>query len=52
MEFLLPYSPLLTPIEEFFSGWRWKVYDHQLHTQMTLLAAMDAVCDDITAEAG
>ncbi|KAL7849254.1 hypothetical protein SRHO_G00208770 [Serrasalmus rhombeus] len=30
---------------------RWKVYDRQPHTQMTLLAAMDAACEDITAEA-
>ncbi len=52
MEFLSSYSPFLNPIEEFFSAWRWKVYDRQPHTQMTLLAAMDAACDDITAEAG
>ncbi|XP_044066956.1 uncharacterized protein LOC122883003 isoform X2 [Siniperca chuatsi] len=51
MEFLPPYSPFLNPIEEFFSAWRWKVYDRQPHTQMTLLAAMDAACDDITADA-
>ncbi|XP_044052938.1 uncharacterized protein LOC122876529 [Siniperca chuatsi] len=51
MEFLPPYSPFLNPIEEFFSAWRWKVYDCQPHTQMTLLAAMDAACDDITADA-
>ncbi|XP_025998210.1 uncharacterized protein LOC113030836 [Astatotilapia calliptera] len=50
MEFLPPYSPFLNPIEEFFSSWRWKVYDRHPHTQMTLLAAMDAACDDITAE--
>ena len=42
IEFLPPYSPFLNPIEEFFSAWRWKVYDRQPHTQMTLLAAMDA----------
>ncbi|KAL7852197.1 hypothetical protein SRHO_G00179820 [Serrasalmus rhombeus] len=51
MLFLPPYSPFLNPIEEFFSAWRWKVYDRQPHTQMTLLAAMDAACEDITAEA-
>ncbi len=51
MEFLSRYSPFLNPIEEFFSAWRWKVYDRQPHTQMTLLAAMDVACDDITAEA-
>jgi hypothetical protein len=27
--FLLPYSLFLNPIEELFSLWRWKVYDHQ-----------------------
>ncbi|XP_049336457.1 uncharacterized protein LOC125802431 [Astyanax mexicanus] len=25
--FLPPYSPFLNPTEEFFSAWRWKVYD-------------------------
>ncbi|KAI2643760.1 hypothetical protein ROHU_027153 [Labeo rohita] len=28
MLFLPAYSPFLNPIEEFFSAWRWKVYDH------------------------
>lgn len=51
IEFLPPYSPFLNPIEEFFSAWRWKVYDHQPHTRMTLLAAMDAACEDISADA-
>ncbi len=46
MEFLSPCSPYLNPIEEFFLAWRRKVYDRQPHTQMTLLAAMDAECDD------
>ncbi|XP_023119563.2 uncharacterized protein LOC111564304 [Amphiprion ocellaris] len=32
MEFLSPYSPFLNPIEEFFSPWRWKMYDCQPHT--------------------
>ncbi|XP_056885554.1 uncharacterized protein LOC130523939 [Takifugu flavidus] len=32
MEFLPPYSPFLNPIEEFFSAWRWKVYDQSPHT--------------------
>lgn len=27
--YLPPYSPFLSPIEEFFSAWRWKVYDRQ-----------------------
>ena len=25
--YLPPYSPFLNPIEDFFSAWRWKVYD-------------------------
>ncbi len=50
VEYLPPYSPFLNPIEDFFSSWRWKVYDRHPHTQMTLLVAMDAACDDITAE--
>lgn len=41
----------LNPIQEFHSAWRWKVYDRQPHTQMTQLAAMDAACEDITADA-
>ncbi|KAK6294871.1 hypothetical protein J4Q44_G00340970 [Coregonus suidteri] len=27
VQYLPPYSPFLNPIEEFFSAWRWKVYD-------------------------
>lgn len=50
VEYLPPYSPFLNPIEEFFSSWRWKVYDRHPHTQMALLVAMNAACDDITAE--
>ena len=50
VEDLSPYSPFLNPIEEFFSAWRWKVYDRRPHAQMALLAAMDAACDDITVE--
>ncbi len=50
VEYLPPYSPFLNPIEDFFSSWRWKVYDRHPHTQMALLVAMDAACDDITAE--
>ncbi|XP_038138342.1 uncharacterized protein LOC119781817 [Cyprinodon tularosa] len=30
---LPPYSPFLNPIEEFFSSWRWKVYDRQPYTR-------------------
>ncbi len=37
VEYLPPYSPFLNPIEEFFSSWRWKVYDRHPHTQMALL---------------
>ena len=48
--FLPPYSPFLNPIEEFFSTWRWKVYDHQPHDQLSLLEAMDAGCRDITVD--
>ena len=29
--YLPPYSPFLNPIEEFFSAWMWKVYDHHPH---------------------
>ncbi|KAI2650103.1 dTDP-glucose 4,6-dehydratase [Labeo rohita] len=48
--FLPPSSPFLNPTEEFFSAWRWKVYDHQPHDQMSLLEAMDAGCRDITVD--
>ncbi len=52
MEFLPHYSPFLNPIEEFYSAWRWKVYERQPHTLMTLLAAMDVACEeDITVDA-
>ncbi|KAI2646184.1 Insertion element IS630 uncharacterized 39 kDa protein [Labeo rohita] len=47
---LPPYSPFLNPIEEFFSTWRWKVYDRHPHEQVTLLQAMDDACNDITAD--
>nr|XP_023660024.1 uncharacterized protein LOC111839919 [Paramormyrops kingsleyae] len=50
VEFLPPYSPFLNPIEEFFSAWRWKVYDHRPQNQMSLLDAMNAACEDITAD--
>ncbi len=43
--FLAPYSTFFSLIEEFFSTWRWKVFD-----QMSLLDVMDAACQDITAE--
>lgn len=48
--FLPPYSPFLNPIEEFFSAWRWKVYDRQPYTRENLLEAMEQACDDITVE--
>lgn len=48
--FLPPYSPFLNPIEEFFSAWRWKVYDHRPHDQMSLLDAMNAGCGVISPE--
>ncbi|XP_055062950.2 uncharacterized protein [Misgurnus anguillicaudatus] len=48
--YLPPYSPFLNPIEEFFSTWRWKVYDRHPHEQATLLQAMDDACNDITAD--
>ncbi len=45
--YLPTYSPFLNAIEEFFSVWRWKVYDRQLHARMTLLQAMEEACGDI-----
>ncbi len=48
--FLPPYSPFLTPIEEFFSARRWKVHDRHPHEQVTRFQAMDDACSDITAD--
>lgn len=48
--FLPPYSPFLNPIEEFFSSWRWKVYDRQPYTRVDLIEAMDLACGDIGEE--
>lgn len=48
---LPPYSPFLNPIEEFFSSWRWKVYDRQPYTRENLLQAMELAGDDIGVEA-
>ncbi len=45
--YLPPYNPFLNAIEEFFSAWRWKVYDWQPHARMTLLQAMEEACGDI-----
>ena len=50
MVFLPPDSPFLNPIEEFFSTWRWRVYEHQAQNQRSLLHAMDATCEDITGD--
>ncbi|XP_073474085.1 uncharacterized protein [Aquarana catesbeiana] len=50
MVFLPPYSPFLNPIEEFFSAWRWRVYEHRAQDQRSLLHAMDAACEDITGD--
>ena len=50
VEYLPAYSAFLNPMKEFFSAWRWKVYDRCPRAQMALLAAMDAACDNITAE--
>ncbi|KAL0198989.1 hypothetical protein M9458_007529, partial [Cirrhinus mrigala] len=47
MLFLPAYSPFLNPIEEFFSAWRWKVYDHHPYEQMPLLNAMTAAAQEI-----
>ncbi|KAL0168596.1 hypothetical protein M9458_036818, partial [Cirrhinus mrigala] len=47
---LSPYSPFLNPIEEFFSAWRWKVYDRNPYAQENLIQSMDAACDDIGVE--
>ncbi|XP_038569875.1 uncharacterized protein LOC119899396 [Micropterus salmoides] len=47
---LPPYSPFLNPIEEFFSLWRWKVYDRQPYTRENLLRAMELACVDIPVE--
>lgn len=47
--YLPPYSPFLNPIEEFFSTWRWKVYDRQPYARMPLLQAMEEACGDIDA---
>ena len=45
--YLPPYSPFLNAIEEFFSSWRWKVYDRQPYTRVNLLQAMELACGDI-----
>ncbi|KAA0725390.1 hypothetical protein E1301_Tti021982 [Triplophysa tibetana] len=44
---LPPYSPFFNPIEEFFSAWRWKVYDRHPHQCIALSQAMEEACGDI-----
>ena len=44
--YLPPYTPSLNPTE-FFSAWRWKVYDRQPHAHMPLLQAVEVACGDI-----
>nr|XP_033957174.1 uncharacterized protein LOC117460062 [Pseudochaenichthys georgianus] len=51
-QYLPPYSPFLNPIEEFFSAWRWKVYDRRPYERMPLLQAMEEACDDVNVNAG
>ncbi len=45
--YLPPYSPFLNPIEEFFSAWRWKVYDLRLQAEVPLIQAMEEACDQM-----
>ncbi len=49
VQYLPPYSPFLNPIEEFFSAWRWKIYDLRSYVQMALIQAMEEACDQIEA---
>ncbi len=49
VQYLPPYSPFQNPIEEFFSAWRWKVYDLRPYVQMALIQAMEEACDQIEA---
>ncbi|XP_062322268.1 uncharacterized protein LOC134023930 [Osmerus eperlanus] len=48
---LPPYSPFLNAIEEFFSAWRWKVYERNPQAQMPLIQAMEEACGNIAPEA-
>lgn len=45
MQLIPAYSPFLNPIEEFFSAWRWKVYDYHPYEQMPLLDAVTATAE-------
>ncbi len=49
VQYLPPYTPFLNPIKEFFSAWRWKVYDLRPYVQMALIQAMEEACDQIEA---
>ncbi len=49
VQYITPYSSFLNPIEEFFSAWRWKVYDLRPYVQMALIQAMEEACDQIEA---
>ncbi|XP_059896427.1 uncharacterized protein LOC132448892 [Gadus macrocephalus] len=49
--YLPPYSPFLNPIEEFFSAWRWKVYDLRLQAEVPLIQAMEEACDQMEVAA-
>ncbi|KAK0136832.1 hypothetical protein N1851_027005 [Merluccius polli] len=51
VQYLPPYSPFLNPIEEFFSAWRWKVYDRQPHVRIPLMQGMEEACDEIAVGA-
>ncbi len=49
--YLPPYSPFLNPLEEFFSAWRWKVYDLRLQAEVPLIQAMEEACDQMEVAA-
>ena len=49
--YLPPYSPFLNPIENFFSAWRWKVYDRNPQMRIPLLQAMEDACGYIAVGA-
>ncbi len=47
--YLPPSSPFLNRIEEFFSAWRWKVYDLRPYHRVPLIQAMEQARDHIEA---
>ncbi|XP_034740321.1 keratin, type I cytoskeletal 9-like [Etheostoma cragini] len=49
--YLPPYSSFLNPKEEFFSAWRWKVYDLRLPAEVPLIQAMEEACDQMEVAA-